>query len=338
MTDHPYPSHPHHHAVAAHQPTVPHAPVDNLTMKKTIRIGTRGSKLALWQANWVKDTICLGFPEIEVKIITIKTTGDMIVDRPLAMVGGKGLFVKEIEKALMESSIDIAVHSMKDMPGELPDGLVIGAIPQRENPFDVLISRGNLTLKELPEKARVGTSSLRRASQIKHARPDLEISSIRGNLDTRLKKLASGEFDATLLAAAGLIRLGMEDVISEYMDEEIMLPAVGQGALCIQSRKEDRSMDPILALLNHPDTNTVVRGERAFLRRLEGSCHIPVACFGRLENGQVILTGVVASENGETMVKEVVTGKPEDVVKTGMDLAEILLAKGADKILENLKS
>jgi len=307
-------------------------------MKKTIRIGTRGSKLALWQANWVKDTICLGFPEIKVKIITIKTTGDMIVDRPLAMVGGKGLFVKEIEKALMESSIDIAVHSMKDMPGELPDSLVIGAIPKRENPFDVLISRGNLTLKELPAGARVGTSSLRRASQIKHVRPDLEISSIRGNLDTRLKKLASGEFDATLLAAAGLIRLGMEDVISEYMDEDVMLPAVGQGALCIQSRKEDRSMDPILALLNHPDTNTVVRGERAFLRRLEGSCHIPVACFGRLENGQVILTGVVASENGETMVKEVVTGKPEDVVKTGMDLAEILLARGADKILENLKS
>jgi len=307
-------------------------------MKKTIRIGTRGSKLALWQANWVKDTICLGFPEIKVSIITIKTTGDMIVDRPLAMVGGKGLFVKEIEKALMESSIDIAVHSMKDMPGELPDSLVIGAIPKRENPFDVLISRGNLTLKELPSGARVGTSSLRRASQIKHVRPDLEISSIRGNLDTRLKKLASGEFDATLLAAAGLIRLGMEDVISEYMDEEVMLPAVGQGALCIQSRKEDRSMDPILALLNHPDTNTVVRGERAFLRRLEGSCHIPVACFGRLENGQVILTGVVASENGETMVKEVVTGKPEDVVKTGMDLAEILLARGADKILENLKS
>lgn len=307
-------------------------------MKKTIRIGTRGSKLALWQANWVKDTICLGFPEIKVSIITIKTTGDMIVDRPLAMVGGKGLFVKEIEKALMESSIDIAVHSMKDMPGELPDSLVIGAIPKRENPFDVLISRGNLTLKELPAGARVGTSSLRRASQIKHVRPDLEISSIRGNLDTRLKKLASGEFDATLLAAAGLIRLGMEDVISEYMDEDVMLPAVGQGALCIQSRKEDRSMDPILALLNHPDTNTVVRGERAFLRRLEGSCHIPVACFGRLENGQVILTGVVASENGETMVKEVVTGKPEDVVKTGMDLAEILLARGADKILENLKS
>jgi len=307
-------------------------------MKKTIRIGTRGSKLALWQANWVKDTICLGFPEIKVSIITIKTTGDMIVDRPLAMVGGKGLFVKEIEKALMESSIDIAVHSMKDMPGELPDSLVIGAIPKRENPFDVLISRGNLTLKELPAGARVGTSSLRRASQIKHVRPDLEIASIRGNLDTRLKKLASGEFDATLLAAAGLIRLGMEDVISEYMDEEVMLPAVGQGALCIQSRKEDRSMDPILALLNHPDTNTVVRGERAFLRRLEGSCHIPVACFGRLENGQVILTGVVASENGETMVKEVVTGKPEDVVKTGMDLAEILLARGADKILENLKS
>ncbi len=309
-----------------------------ITMKKTIIIGTRGSKLALWQTNWVKQRIQQGFPELKVEIVTIKTTGDMITDRPLAAVGGKGLFVKEIEKALMESSIDIAVHSMKDMPGDLPDGLEVGAVPERENPFDVLISKDNLTLDQLPKGAKVGTSSLRRASQIKHARPDIETASIRGNLDTRLKKVASGEFDATLLAAAGLHRLGMEDKISQYLDEQTMLPAVGQGALCIESREGDEELAPVLAYLNHPETNTVVTAERAFLKRLEGSCHIPVACFGRLENDQVVLTGVVASENGEIIIKEVVTGNPDDVEKTGIDLAETLLSRGADKILENLNS
>ncbi len=306
-------------------------------MKKTIRIGTRGSKLALWQANHVKARIEGQFPDLEVKITTIKTTGDMIVDRPLSMVGGKGLFVKEIEKALLESTIDIAVHSMKDMPGELPPGLVIGAVPARENPFDVLISN-NLTLAELPKGARIGTSSLRRASQIKHARPDIETASIRGNLDTRLKKLAAGEFDATLLAAAGLIRLGMKSVITQYFDETIMIPAVGQGALCIESRQDDRDIAPVLAFLDHGETHTVVSGERAFLRRLEGSCHIPVACFGRLEDHRVILTGLVASEDGRTILKETVAGTPEDPQKAGIDLAETLLSRGADKILENLNS
>ncbi|ACN16660.1 HemC [Desulforapulum autotrophicum HRM2] len=307
-------------------------------MKKTIKIGTRGSKLALWQANHVKDRIEDQFPETEVEIMTIKTTGDMIVDRPLSMVGGKGLFVKEIEKALLESTIDMAVHSMKDMPGELPPGLVIGAVPARENPFDVLISNNNLSLADLPKGARIGTSSLRRASQIKHARPDIETASIRGNLDTRLKKLAAGEFDATLLAAAGLIRLGMKTVITQYFDETIMIPAVGQGALCIESRQEDLDIAPVLAFLNHGETHTVVSGERAFLRRLDGSCHIPVACFGRLEDHRVILTGLVASEDGRTILKETVAGTPEDPQKAGIALAETLLSKGADKILENLNS
>ncbi len=307
-------------------------------MKKTIRIGTRGSKLALWQANHVKETIEDQFPDVEVRITTIKTTGDMIVDRPLSMVGGKGLFVKEIEKALLESEIDLAVHSMKDMPGELPAGLVIGAVPTRENPFDVLIANNNLTLAELPKGARVGTSSLRRASQIKHARPDIETASIRGNLDTRLKKLAAGEFDATLLAAAGLIRLGMKSVITQYFDETLMIPAVGQGALCIESRQNDPDIAPVLAFLDHGETRTVVSGERAFLRRLEGSCHIPVACFGRLEDHRMVLTGLVASEDGRTILKETVTGAPDDPQKAGIELAETLLSRGADKILENLNS
>ena len=309
-----------------------------ISMEKPIKIGTRGSKLALWQANFVKDKILNHFPNLEVEIITIKTTGDMIVDRPLSMVGGKGLFVKEIERALFESSIDIAVHSMKDMPGDLPDGLVIGAVPERENPFDVLISNNNLSLEDLPKGARIGTSSLRRASQIKHARPDIETASIRGNLDTRLKKLATGEFDATLLAAAGLIRLGMKRVITQYFDEDIMLPAVGQGALCIESRQNDTEIIPVLEILNHCETSTVVSGERAFLKRLEGSCHIPVACFGRLENDQVILTGLVASEKGDIIIKERVTGPREIVENAGIELAERLLSRGADKILENLNS
>ena len=305
-------------------------------MEKTIRIGTRGSKLALWQANHVKAEIERQFPLVTVEITIIKTTGDMIVDRPLSMVGGKGLFVKEIEKALLESTIDLAVHSMKDMPGDLPQGLVIGAVPERENPFDVLISNNNLTLDELPKGARIGTSSLRRASQIKHARPDIETASIRGNLETRLKKLAAGEFDATLLAAAGLIRLGMKDVITQYFDETIMLPAVGQGALCIQSREGDGEIAPILEALNHVDTHTVVAGERAFLRRLEGSCHIPVACFGRLADHRVTLTGLVASEDGRTILKETVSGRAKDPQRAGTDLAEALLLRGADKLLENL--
>jgi len=305
-------------------------------MEKTIKIGTRGSKLALWQANYVKAEIERLFPLVSVEITVIKTTGDMIVDRPLSMVGGKGLFVKEIERALLESTIDIAVHSMKDMPGEMPPGLVIGAIPERENPFDVLISNNNLTLDELPKGAKVGTSSLRRASQIKHVRPDVEIASIRGNLQTRLKKLASGEFDATLLAAAGLIRLGMKDVITQYFDENIMLPAVGQGALCIQSREGDGEIAPILEALDHEDTHTVIAGERAFLRRLEGSCHIPVACFGRLADRQLTLTGLVAAEDGSTILKESVSYTADDPQRAGIDLAEALLLRGADKLLENL--
>lgn len=305
-------------------------------MEKTIKIGTRGSKLALWQANYVKAEIERLFPLVSVEITVIKTTGDMIVDRPLSMVGGKGLFVKEIERALLESTIDIAVHSMKDMPGEMPPGLVIGAIPERENPFDVLISNNNLTLDKLPKGAKVGTSSLRRASQIKHVRPDVEIASIRGNLQTRLKKLASGEFDATLLAAAGLIRLGMKDVITQYFDENIMLPAVGQGALCIQSREGDGEIAPILEALDHEDTHTVIAGERAFLRHLEGSCHIPVACFGRLADRQLTLTGLVAAEDGSTILKESVSYTADDPQRAGIDLAEALLLRGADKLLENL--
>ena len=307
-------------------------------MKKKICIGTRGSQLALWQANFIKSEIEHLFPDLIVELKIIKTTGDMITDRPLAMVGGKGLFVKEIETALLNNDIDIAVHSMKDMPGVLPCGLIIGAIPERENPFDVLISKDNSLLTDYKKGAKIGTSSLRRGSQIKHIRPDVEIESIRGNLDTRIKKLKAGDYDAIVLAAAGLRRLGQDSEITEYLDETIMIPAVGQGALCIETRKNDRDIAAIMKKLDHHDTRICVTGERAFLKQIEGSCHIPVACFGKIQDDKVILTAVVASENGKELIKEQIISPINKVEHSGKALADQVLEKGGRKILEQLNS
>jgi hydroxymethylbilane synthase len=309
-------------------------------MKQNLIIGTRGSELALWQANFIKSEIRNFFPDLNVELNIIKTTGDAITDRPLALVGGKGLFVKEIENALLNHDIDLAVHSMKDMPGELPDGLQIGAIPKRANPFDVLISRDGALLKNYKKGAKIGTSSLRRASQLKHLRPDIAIESIRGNLDTRIRKLKSGDYDAIVLAAAGLLRLGQGKEITEYLDETLMIPAVGQGALCIETRKNDLDIEIITANLDHHDTRVCVEGERAFLRRIEGSCHIPVACFAKIENHEVVLTAVVASEDGREIVKEhIVSSLALDKVKeNGRALADLILEKGGKKILESLNS
>jgi hydroxymethylbilane synthase len=307
-------------------------------MSDPIRIGTRGSQLALWQATHVKDLITCAFPDTPVTITVIKTTGDRITDRPLAQVGGKGLFVKEIETALRNSDIDLAVHSMKDMPGDLPSGLTIGAIPCRENPFDVLISRQGLALADYPPGARVGTSSLRRASQLRHLRPDIQTLSIRGNLDTRLRKLAAGDFDAIVLAAAGLIRLGQADKITQYLDDDVMVPAVGQGALCIEIRKNDPAMNRIMETLDHGPTRTCVQGERAFLKEIEGSCHIPVACFGQILDNQVHLTAVVASEDGRHLVREQVISPMADVEARGGTLAHTVLEKGGKQILEAIET
>ena len=306
-------------------------------MKKLYKIGTRASKLALWQANWVESQINKFSPGADTEIVEITTKGDQILDRPLAMVGGKGLFVKEIEKALLDNEIDIAVHSMKDMPGELPEGLTIGAIPERENPFDVVISRQNIKLANLPSKAKIGTSSLRRASQIKNFRPDLAISSIRGNLETRIKKLNAGEFDAIILAAAGIKRLGMEKLITEFLTERVMTPAVGQGALCIETRKNDSDIEPVMAKLNHESTALCVAGERSFLKRLEGSCHIPVGCFAKHVDNSIMLTGIVAAIDGKKVIKHSLYANPDNIVAKGIELADTLLANGAQEILENLK-
>ena len=306
--------------------------------RSNIKIGTRGSKLALWQANWIKTELNKNTPTFSIEIVVIKTKGDKILDVPLAKVGGKGLFVKEIEDALLDGRIDIAVHSMKDMPADLPEGLCIGPVPKRENPADVLISKNGFLLSELEPQARIGTSSLRRASQIKHAKPDFIILPLRGNLDTRIKKLETGDLDAIVLAAAGVKRLNLERRITEYLDYDIMLPAVGQGALCIEIRKHDLEIEKIVSNLNHPETRAVIMGERAFLRTLGGSCQVPVAAYGEINKNSFTLRGLVADIDGKIIIKENITGPENSSESLGIELAQRLLSMGADKILEKLKA
>jgi hydroxymethylbilane synthase len=307
-------------------------------MKRKIKIGTRGSKLALWQANWTKSALENKFPHQSIELVILKTQGDKIIDVPLAKVGGKGLFVKEIEHALLEHQIDIAVHSMKDMPAEIPEGLCIGAIPKRENPTDVLISKNGLRLAELKSGSVIGTSSLRRGAQLRHTRPDITIMPLRGNLDTRLKKLDTGDIDAIVLAAAGVRRLNLEERITEYLEHTIMLPAIGQGALCIQIRSEDSFVGPMVRPMNDEPTHAIVKGERAFLNRLEGGCQVPIAGYGKIEENQFTLTGLVANADGTIVIKDTLAGAVASSENIGMELAEKLLMKGADKILEKLKS
>ena len=306
-------------------------------MKKQIIIGTRGSKLALWQANWVKSTLERMVPETAVSLLPIKTKGDKILDVPLAKVGGKGLFVKEIEEALLDRRIDLAVHSMKDMPAELPEGLCIGPVPERENPHDVLISATGVGLSALEPGAVIGTSSLRRAAQLLHTRPDLTILPLRGNLDTRLKKLQHHQMDAIVLAAAGVKRLGLEHVITEYLDPSVMLPAVGQGALCIEIRREDPAISDLLTPLDHLQTRIAVMGERAFLHRLEGGCQVPIAAFGQVQQNEFSLSGLVADVDGKTLIKDTLQGSLDEPETIGKKLADRLASLGARKILNQLK-
>ena len=307
-------------------------------MNDLIKIGTRGSKLALWQANWVKSVLQEKFPQYTVKLITIKTQGDKILDVPLAKVGGKGLFVKEIEHALLTRHIDIAVHSMKDMPAEIPSGLCIGAVPERENPSDVFISQSGLGYKELDSGSIIGTSSLRRGAQLRHLRPDIVIQPLRGNLDTRLKKLQSENLDAIVLAAAGVKRLNLEHKITEYLDPKIILPAIGQGALCIEIRDDDPQIGPLVESMNHAASRIVVNGERAFLTRLEGGCQVPIAGHGKINKEELTLTGLVAEIDGTRIIRGEKSGPMVSAEAIGIDLAEELLARGAAAILQKLKS
>jgi len=307
-------------------------------MKASIKIGTRASKLALWQANWVKSALIEANPVQAVNLVTIKTKGDKILDVPLAKVGGKGLFVKEIEQALLDQRIDIAVHSMKDMPAEIPEGLCIGAIPRRESAVDVLISRAGRRFAELRRGAVIGTSSLRRAAQLRHARPDIEIVPLRGNLDTRLKKLQTENLDAIVLAAAGVKRLELEHRVTEYLDPEVMLPAVGQGALCIEMRQHDPVIEPVVKALDDPISRAIVLGERAFLNRLGGSCQVPIAGHGEIISNTFQLTGLVADIDGSRIFKSALSGAVDSSESIGISLAEKLISRGADKILEQLQS
>jgi hydroxymethylbilane synthase len=308
------------------------------SLMKNIKIGTRGSKLALWQANWVKSALISINPSLSVDLFIIKTKGDKILDVPLAMVGGKGLFVKEIEEALLDGRIDLAVHSMKDMPAEIPPGLCIGAVPKRETPNDVLISKNGLLFSELTSGSRIGTSSLRRSAQLQHARPDIVILPLRGNLDTRLKKLKTENMDATILAAAGVKRLNYESRITEYLDENIMLPAVGQGALCIEIRENDAEIEPIVTALDHQKTRSAVIGERAFSNCLEGGCQVPIAAYGKIEKNIFTLSGLVADIDGKTILKKTLSGAVEQSESIGVKLADSLISMGAKKILENIKT
>jgi hydroxymethylbilane synthase len=304
-------------------------------MRKII-VGSRRSKLAMTQTNWVIDQLKkIGAP-FTFELKEIVTKGDEILNVTLSKVGGKGLFVKEIEQAMLKKEIDIAVHSMKDMPAVLPDGLVIGTIPEREDPRDVLISKENRSLRDLPAGAIVGTSSLRRKAQILNIRPDLEIKWIRGNIDTRLKKLETEEYDAIILAAAGLSRMGWKaEVVSEYLEPSDCIPAVGQGALAIECRKDDEEILQWLAKLNCPKTNRAVQAERAFLNKIGGSCQVPVGGYAVINaEDDVVLNAFVASGNGKTIFKETVVGK--DAVAVGEKAGERLMERGAGKLISEI--
>jgi hydroxymethylbilane synthase len=302
---------------------------------KRIRIGTRGSKLALRQTVWVRERIAEHHPGIQIEVVRIKTTGDKITDVPLATVGGKGLFVKEIEEALLRKEIDLAVHSMKDVPTELPAGLHLGAITEREDPRDVLVSRDGLRLQAFPPGARMGTSSLRRGAQLLGVNPQWKIIPLRGNLDTRIRKLKTEDLDAVILAAAGVRRMGLEDRVTEYLPPDVMLPAVGQGALGIECLQEG-AVNELIAFLNHPDSAMAVEGERAFLRRLEGGCQVPIAAYGEIRAGELLLRGMVAHLDGSRFFRAEAQGDDPETV--GERLAEDLLAQGADKVLQEIYS
>jgi hydroxymethylbilane synthase len=307
------------------------------TLNNRLVIGTRGSQLALWQANWVKASLETLHPGLTCDLNVIKTKGDKILDVPLAKVGGKGLFVKEIEEALLREEIDLAVHSMKDMPGELPPGLGIGAVPERETPVDVLISKNGLKLEELPQGAVIGTSSLRRGAQLLHARPDLDIKTLRGNVPTRIRKLREANLDAIILAAAGVKRMGMADQVTQELPVEVMLPAVGQGALCIETRAEDPRVMPLVSSLEHGPTRSAVTAERAFLQRLEGGCQVPIAAYATLKGKVITLASLVADLNGTRVIRSLRKGWTDGAVQLGVDAAEELLFRGAGAILDELK-
>ncbi|MBI4400170.1 MAG: hydroxymethylbilane synthase [Nitrospirae bacterium] len=304
--------------------------------RSSLVVGTRGSRLAVWQAEWVQARLQEIAPEIAVTLRRIKTSGDKILDVPLAAIGGKGLFVKEIEEALIGGEIDVAVHSMKDVPTVLPEGLEILCVPAREDPRDVLISRKAQPLDQLQKGARIGTSSLRRQAQLLHYRPDLHIQMLRGNLDTRLKKLQAGEYDAIVLAAAGLRRMGWINEVTEYLPTEVSLPAIGQGALGLEGRRDDQFARDLVGRLDHGPTRTAVMAERALLQRLEGGCQVPIAAHATIKESTLIMDGLIASVDGRRLIRDTIQGPTLEARILGVQLAEKLLARGGDAILNEI--
>ncbi|KAA0889693.1 hydroxymethylbilane synthase [Oryzomonas japonica] len=302
---------------------------------KQLRIGTRASQLALWQANWVKSELEKRYPGMEVTLTKIKTIGDKILDVPLAQVGGKGLFVKEIEEAMLRGEIDIAVHSMKDVPTEFPEGLGLHCITKREDPRDAVISR-NVKFSQLPQGARIGTSALRRQAQLLKVRPDLQMVIIRGNVETRIRKLEDDNLDAVILAAAGLKRLGFTEKVAEYLDTDLSIPAIGQGALGIECRLDDAVITETIDFFNHPDTSYAVRAERALLKRCEGGCQVPIAAHGTVNGGVLRLVGFIAAVDGQRSVRGEVSGPVAECEKLGIQLADQLLGEGGKTILEEV--
>ncbi|KZY30660.1 MULTISPECIES: hydroxymethylbilane synthase [unclassified Oleiphilus] len=301
---------------------------------KTLNIASRESALALWQSRYIKSQLEALYPGLEVNINGMTTKGDKILDVPLAKIGGKGLFVKELEASMLEGISDIAVHSMKDVPMEFPEGLELAVICERENPFDAFVSNQYDSIDQLPEGAVVGTSSLRRHSQLAASRPDLDIRPLRGNVNTRLAKLDAGEYDAIILAASGLKRLEFNERIKSVISAEQSLPAVGQGALGIECRSKDEDIKKLLAPLIHPESEFCVKAERAMNHRLHGGCQVPIAGYATLESETLTLTGLVASEDGATILKTSLSGPQAQCEELGVAVAEALLEMGAGPLLE----
>jgi hydroxymethylbilane synthase len=302
-------------------------------MQNKIRIGTRKSPLALWQAHYISNQLQSLYPELQCELVKLSTEGDRILDTPLAKVGGKGLFIKELEQALLDGRADIAVHSMKDVTVDLPENLHIPVICKREEPWDAFVSNQYDQFSNLPQGARVGTSSMRRQMQIKSIRPDLEIASLRGNVNTRLAKLDAGDFDAIILAAAGLIRLDMTDRIAETLAPEICLPAVAQGAIGIECRMDDDETLSLLMPLNHPSTHARVLAERAMNAALEGGCQVPIAGYSEIHDETLHLRGIVGTPDGSTMIHADIAGLAENASHLGEELGRQLLERGAGDIL-----
>ncbi|MFB2538442.1 MULTISPECIES: hydroxymethylbilane synthase [unclassified Acinetobacter] len=303
-------------------------------MSSTLKIATRQSPLALWQAEYIQQRLQQQHPDLQVELVTFVTQGDKILDTPLAKIGGKGLFVKELENALLDGRADLAVHSMKDVPMQLPEGLELAVICERENPFDAFVSNTYAHFDDLPQGAKVGTSSLRRRCQLLAQRPDLTVLDLRGNVGTRLAKLDAGEYDAIILASAGLIRLGLQERIRHTIDGKISLPAVGQGALGLECRIDDQRVRGYIDFLNDTDTATCVRAERAFNRYLEGGCQVPIAGFAQINGQQLHIEGRVGEIDGQRLLIASQDGDAEQAETLGIMLAQQLLTQGAGDILK----